>query len=68
MTAMQELREFVRNGYDTHQELIDKIKELLEKEKQQIIDAVNLPRNKRWYNDKEFSSAGEQYYNEKYNK
>jgi hypothetical protein len=35
-------------------------------EKQQIIDAVNLPREKRWYNALLYNNSGEQYYNETY--
>lgn len=33
-------------------------------EKQQIIDAVNLPKEERWYDAKLYNSSGEQYYNE----
>jgi hypothetical protein len=35
-------------------------------EKQQIIDAINLPREKRWYNALLYNNSGEQYYNEKF--
>jgi len=42
-------------------------KKALEIEKQQIIDAVNIPKEQRWYEDK-YNSCGEQYYSETYNK
>jgi len=45
--------------------ILDKAKEM---EKQQIIDAVNLPREKRWYNALLYNNSGEQYYNEQYGK
>lgn len=35
-------------------------------EKQQIIDAVNLPKEERWYDAKLYNSSGEQYYKETY--
>ena len=37
----------------------------LELEKQQIIDAANIPKEQRWYEDK-YNSCGEQYYSETY--
>ena len=37
-------------------------------EREQIIDAVNLPKEKRWYDAKKHNSSGEQYYNETYGK
>lgn len=37
----------------------------LELEKQQIIDAANIPKEQRWYEDK-YNSCGEQYYFETY--
>jgi hypothetical protein len=42
-------------------ELYEQAKEM---EKQQIIDAINLPREKRWYNALLYNNSGEQYYNE----
>jgi len=39
-----------------------------EMEKQQIIDAINLPREKRWYNALLYNNSGEQYYNKTYGK
>jgi len=35
-------------------------------EKEQIIDAANLPKDKRWYDEKKYANCGEQYYNETY--
>jgi 6-phosphogluconate dehydrogenase (decarboxylating) len=65
-TAMQELIEWV-NVNDLklkislyNNELIDKLKELLEKEKDQIIDASNSA-----FEDK--TTWGERYYNQTYN-
>ena len=40
----------------------------LEMEKQQIIDAANLPKEDRWYDAKKYSNCGEQYYNEQFKK
>jgi hypothetical protein len=37
-----------------------------EMEKKQIVNAVNLPREKRWYNALLYNNSGEQYYNEQY--
>jgi hypothetical protein len=42
-------------------------KKALEIEKQQIIDAANIPKEQRWYEDK-YNSCGEQYYSETYKK
>ena len=42
-------------------------KKALELEKQQIIDAANIPKEQRWYEDK-YNSCGEQYYSETYKK
>jgi hypothetical protein len=39
----------------------------LELEKQQIIDAANIPKEQRWYENK-YDSCGEQYYFETYKK
>jgi len=46
-------------------EIVEQAKEIHRKE---IIDAVNLPREKRWYNAKLYNSSGEQYYQETYKK
>jgi uncharacterized iron-regulated membrane protein len=37
-------------------------------EKEQIIDAINLPSEKRWYNALLYNNSGEQYYNKTYGK
>ena len=37
-------------------------------EKEQIVDAVNLPKEERWYDAKLYNSSGEQYYNKIYEK
>jgi hypothetical protein len=39
-----------------------------EMEKQQIIDAVNLPKENRWYDAKLYNSSGEQYFNQIFKK
>ena len=43
----------------------DRLKLALELEKQQIIDAANIPKEQRWYDNK-YNSCGEQYYSETY--
>ena len=43
------------------------INQALELEKQQIINAANIPKEQRWYEDK-YNSCGEKYYSETYNK
>ena len=35
-------------------------------EKEQIVDAVNLPSEKRWYNALLYNNSGEQYYHKTY--
>jgi len=42
-------------------------KKALELEKQQIINAANIQKEQRWYEDK-YNSCGEKYYSETYNK
>ena len=62
-TAMQELMRFVDSFQEEaiHQRILRvKIKELLEKEKEQIIDACNSA-----FEDK--TTWGERYYNKTYN-
>jgi hypothetical protein len=39
-----------------------------EMHKEEIINAVNLPKEKRWYDAKLYNSSGEQYYNETFKK
>ena len=41
------------------------IEKAIELEKQQIINAANIPKEQRWYEDK-YNSCGEQYYSETY--
>lgn len=52
-------------------EMWDEVREIiqqaLELEKQQIIDAANIPKEQRWYDNK-YDSCGEQYYFETYKK
>jgi hypothetical protein len=43
-------------------------KQAKEMEKQQIIDAVNLPKENRWYDAKLYNSSGEQYFNQTFKK
>ena len=53
----------------TNGQLIDlDFREALAMEKQQIVDAINLPREKRWYNALLYNNSGEQYYNKTYGK
>jgi len=39
-----------------------------EMHKAEIIDAVDLPKEKRWYDAKLYNSSGEQYYQETFKK
>ena len=48
-----------------HQFLADLYESMIELEKQQIIDAANIPKEQRWYEDK-YNSCGEKYYDETY--
>jgi hypothetical protein len=61
-TAMQELIEYLESRYFKYEisSIILKSKELLQKEKEQIIDAANSV-----YEDK--TTWGERYYNQNYN-
>ena len=53
----------------TNGQLIDlDFREALAMEKQQFVDAINLPREKRWYNALLYNNSGEQYYNKTYGK
>jgi hypothetical protein len=59
-TAMQELIDYIESNVILYnKDLILKLKELLEKEKEQIIDAANSV-----YEDK--TTWGERYYKQKY--
>ena len=50
------------------EEIMDAYVEAKEIHKQEIVDAINLPREKRWYNALLYNNSGEQYYNETYGK
>jgi predicted kinase len=55
------------DGYNVALEGVLKLlSQALEMEKQQIIDAANLPIEKRWFDATLYKSCGEQYYNETY--
>jgi hypothetical protein len=45
--------------------ILSKAKEM---HKEEIINAVDLPKEKRWYDAKLYNSSGEQYYNETFKK
>jgi hypothetical protein len=64
-TAMQEMLEWTRKTFpmdlDTPRMIEDKIQSLLQKEKQQIKDAVN-------YGAERFGEIADIYYNQTYNK
>jgi hypothetical protein len=70
MTSVEWLIEEINNqkcwADPTRLEII--IQQAKEMEKQQIVNAVNLPREKRWYNALLYNNSGEQYYNETYGK
>ena len=62
-TAMQELIDWIECDNDNNvYGILDKAKELLEKEKEHIIEAINI-----WCSDDNILTA-EQYYNQTYNK
>jgi hypothetical protein len=64
-TAVQWLKEQLYSAKEL--DLAGVIEKALEIEKQQIIDAANIPKEQRWYEDK-YNSCGEQYYFETYKK
>ena len=65
ITTMTELIEYIEsNEIVYNKDLILKLKELLEKEKEQIIDATCLGK----YNNIDDRQKGEEYYNQTYNK
>jgi len=69
-TAMQELIEWVEERFSNpHQtEVFKKATELLEKEKEQIMDACNhWKKQKGTCFDDDFIWTGEEYYNQNYN-
>lgn len=62
-TAMQELIEYIEsNEIVYNKDLILKLKELLEKEKEQIVEAVGFG-----LGNKKATELGESYYNKTYN-
>ena len=68
-TAVEWLVEKLTPSIALQQKYIDELCEQAKAmEKQQIIDAINLPREKRWYNALLYNNSGEQYYNEQYGK
>jgi len=46
----------------------DILEQAIAMHKQEIVDAINLPSEKRWYNALLYNNSGEQYYNEQYGK
>ena len=46
----------------------DILEQAKEMHKQEIVDAINLPSEKRWYNALLYNNSGEQYYNKQYGK
>lgn len=63
-TAMQELIDLIENG-EIRLDLIENHKQIwLEKEKEQIIKAMNYSTYREW---KAINVSNEQYYNETYN-
>ena len=50
---------------DNRYELLQQAKQM---EMEQIVDAANLPKDRRWYNAEKYNNCGEQYYNETYSK
>ena len=68
MTAVEWLeKKLIESGVNLLLEEFEFIQQALEMEKQQIIDAANIPKEQRWYEDK-YNSCGEQYYFETYKK
>ena len=71
-TAIQELIDWAVSLQYNQQQCTDwiviknKAESLLEMEKQQIIDAANLPIKDRWYVATKYSNCGEQYYSKTY--
>jgi hypothetical protein len=55
--------ELVPKGTNPDNVLFHKAKEM---HKQEIVDAINLPSEKRWYNALLYNNSGEQYYNKTY--
>ena len=65
MTSIEWFAEIVfKMGY-VSSNILEQAKEM---HKQEIIDAGNLPKEKRWYDAKLYNSSGEQYYQETFKK
>ena len=67
-TAVEWYKERLKHRFlngDTEESIFNQAKEM---EKEQIIDAINLPSEKRWYNALLYNNSGEQYYKETYGK
>ncbi len=66
---IEELDELIPYGGITTSQLFDDVlAKAKEMHKQEIINAVDLPKNKRWYDAKLYNSCGEQYYQETFKK
>jgi len=46
----------------------DILEQAIAMHRQEIVDAINLPIEKRWYNALLYNNSGEQYYNKTYGK
>jgi hypothetical protein len=46
----------------------DILEQAKEMHRQEIVDAVNLPSERRWYNALLYSNSGDQYYDQTFNK
>ena len=65
MTSIEWFAEVVAKMGYVSTDILDQAKEM---HKQEIVDAINLPSEKRWYNALLYNNSGEQYYNEQYGK
>jgi hypothetical protein len=63
-TAVEWLKEQLYSAKEL--DLAGVINQAIELEKQQIIDAANIPKEQRWYD--KYNSCGEKYYFETYKK
>ena len=67
MTAVEWLIEQLTPSISLQSKYIQEFKEqALAMEKQQIIDAANIPMKDRWYDATKFSNIGEQHYSKTY--
>jgi hypothetical protein len=61
--------EWLQEVYQTQGKfLTTQFEQAKEIHKQEIVDAINLPSEKRWYNALLYNNSGEQYYNKTYEK